>query len=113
MCVVQSGFFHEGVLDFSIVCKAKKVFNSLFVCLFIFVFKNEISVNFLRVWTSQGHIQSTFEVLVSDHIQKVKMSQAPEVFLETLVFKRNKTSSNQRLWECVRCRNFNTDTLND
>ena len=24
-----------------------------------------------------------------------------------------KTSSNQRLWECVRRRNFNTDTLND
>ena len=24
----------------------------------------------------------------------------------------NKTSSNQRLWECVRRRNFNTDTLN-
>ena len=23
------------------------------------------------------------------------------------------TSSNQRLWECVRRRNFNTDTLND
>ena len=23
------------------------------------------------------------------------------------------TSSNERLWECVRCRNFNTDTLND
>ena len=30
--------------------------------------------------------------------------------IDTIYFK---TGSNQRLWECVRRRNFNTDTLND